>query len=345
MSVESILHPAQATKRNLREFLESRGYTPCKHLWNWPRGSLHFHWFNVTDNLSFDGVEATIFRPSEDPHKLGTCEWALHTRTRSSGSRADKVEQNETIRQAKARFGGNFYNDWGARNRHSAEPPEHRDAASRGLYLAYEIVREHLIAVSTSLPPESESFAKLEAAGMGALMQSDPSRVLFNALVPFAVASLEGFFSRAFVILIRYDAAAQGYLRAQTRKIDFEDVVAISRGERTLEDVVASWYSFQNIGSIQKAFSEWLGLDFRRLLREASNRPPGSAPLDDTLSEIIRRRHRIIHELDLDFNMRRDHVVATMDDARSVIDAFIDHLEEVRGMVIRDETVFQLMDE
>ena len=126
------------------------------------------------DNLSFDGVEATIFRPSEDPHKLGACHWALHTRTRASGSRADKVEQNETIRQAKAHFGGSFYNDWGGRNRHSQEPPEHRDASSRGLYLAYQVVHQHLTAVSFSLPPENEQFARLETAGLADLARTDP---------------------------------------------------------------------------------------------------------------------------------------------------------------------------
>jgi hypothetical protein len=213
VSVESVLHPARATKKELQEFLASRGYLSSRHLWKWPRGTLHFHWFNKKDFLSFDGVEATIFRPSEDPHKLGLCEWALHTRTRASGSPADKAEQNETIRRAKARFGGNFYNDWGARNRHSQLPTEYRDASSRGLYMAYEVVRQHLSAVSFSLPPENEGFAKLHASGMQDLARADPARVLFNALLPFAVASLEGFFNQAFVILIRYDPAAQAFSR------------------------------------------------------------------------------------------------------------------------------------
>lgn len=343
MSVESTLHPARATKKELKTFLEGRGYTPTKHLWKWPRGSLHYSWFNPVDNLSFDGVEATIFRPSSDAHKLGACDWALHTRTRSSGSRADKVEQNSLIREAKARFGGNFYNDWGGRNRHSQEPTEYRDAAARGVYLAYEVVSQHLQAVGFSIPPENEGFARMPK-GWEALARNDPVRVLYNALLPFAVASLEGFFSRVFVIMIRYDPAARKHLGAQTRKIEFEDALAISRGERTIEDVVGAWFSFQNLNSLQKAFSDWLGLDFRKVLRDALPNEAGHDPLDEVLDALIRRRHLIVHELDLDFDLRRSDVVDAMANAGAIIDAFVDYLEGQRGMVIRDETILKLAD-
>jgi hypothetical protein len=145
------------------------------------------------------------------------------------------------------------------------------------------------------------------------------------------------------VILIRHDKAAREHFGRQTRKVEFEEALAVSRGERTLEEVVASWYSFQNIASLQKAFSEWLGLDFRKILRDAS--AAGDQPLDEVLAEIIQRRHRIIHQLDLDFDVRRDHVAATMRSANAIIDAFVDHLETACGMVIRDATVLRLMGE
>lgn len=270
MSVEVILHPKQAAKRQLKEFLEQRGYVSCGHLWKWSRGSLHFHWFNSEDYLSFDGVEATIFRPKEDRHQLGPCRWALHTRTRLSGSPADKAFQTETIRQARALFGGNFYNDWAGRNRYTPARKEHRDPASRGLFLAYEGIRQQLSAVEISLPPEHEGLAKLHAAGYEALARLDPARILYNALVPFAVASLERFLSESFSILVKYDTGAQAYLTKQTRKVDFDDCIAVAKGTTTLEALVTSWYSFQNLASIQKAFSEWLGIDFRKVMRERS---------------------------------------------------------------------------
>ncbi|WP_217574770.1 hypothetical protein [Mesorhizobium sp. GbtcB19] len=339
MSVEATLHPRQATKKELTSFLKSLGYLPTKHLWDWPKGTVHFHWFNSTDYLSYDGVEATVYPCSEDPLDLGPCDWALHTRTRASGSRADKVFQNETIRRARALFGGNFYNDWGGRNRYSHERSEPRDAASRGLFQAYEVVTQHLKATMFALPEENQTMAKLsEDASLATLARADPARVLYNALVPFAIASLEGFLSRVFFILIRYSDRAQALLRTQEKKIDFQDGLAIAEGRKTLEDVVTGWYSFQNVSSIQKAFSEWLGIDFRKILREVKNRKGKAKNLDETFAAMIAFRHRVIHNLELDLDLRRSDLQNTMADASRIIDALVTYLEIHHGKVIRDET-------
>lgn len=334
MSIEATSHPALATKKQLKDYLESLGYTPCKHLWNWPKGSLTYHWYNSTDYLSYDGVEATIHPLTEDPHKLGSCDWVLHTRTRASASPADKAFQNQTIEGARAKFGGNFYNDWGARNRNPKPPIEKRDAASRGLYLSYEVVRDHLSSVKFSIP--SETMLDLANSSLRDMAKMDPSRVLYNALVPFAVASLEGFLADAFKILIKYDAGAQTYMRTQTRKVDFEDAIEISNQRRTLEDVVASWYSFQNIASIQKAFSEWLSIDFRAIMRGAFTKRSATFNLDDALTKIVALRHAVIHGLALDLDMRKDGIEHLFDDTQSIIDAFLDHIEVSRGVKIRD---------
>jgi hypothetical protein len=336
VSIEATLHPRGASRKQLKDFLLCLGYRPCGSLWSWPKGSLTFHWFESRDFQSFDGVEATIYPPSEDPHRLGPCQWALHTRTRSSGSPADKVFQNQTIRQARGLFGGSFYNDWAGKNRYSTPPREVRTPASRGLYLAYETVQDHLKAVRYALPGETEGLSRLEGTELADLAQVDPARVLYNALVPFALASLEGFFSRAFVILVTYDASAQAYLAKQSRKIDFEDAAAIARRETSLEAIVAGWYSFQNLPSLQKAYSEWLGLDVRGVLATAKLRRKEVRNLDEAFAALIAFRHRVIHSFELDFRLRREPVLKILEDAQSIIDAFVEHLEQAHGYVIRD---------
>ncbi len=344
MSVEATLHPANATKKQLKDFLLSRGFKQCGSFWSWPKGSLTFQWFNATDFLSFDGVEATIFPSEDDTHGLGPCEWALHTRTRASGSRADKVFQNDTIRKARSIFGGNFYNDWGGggRNRYSTERPEHRNAPSRGLYAAHERVTGHLQGVLFALPAELEAMSKLaEVPQLAEMARNDPMRVLYNALVPFAVASIEGFLSEAFVILIRYSPKAQALVLKQDKKVGFDDAIAISKGQRSIEDVIASWYSFQNVGSIQKAYDEWLGIDFRKVLRAATATATGKKgrTLDDALADLIAFRHRVIHSFDLDYDLRRTDIARILKEAQQVIEALIGHLESTHGMLILDDTV------
>jgi hypothetical protein len=95
--------------------------------------------------------------------------------------------------------------------------------------------------------------------------------------------------------LLRYDLKAQEKIAQQSRKVDFEDVIAIKNGTRTIEDIIADWYSFQNITSIHRAFSEWFGIDVWTILRKRKRLGNKIAVLEDRLNYIIDFRHGIIH--------------------------------------------------
>lgn len=337
MSTEITLHPPNAKRDDLVALLEGLGFKPVNHLWNWPTGSLCYYWFEDADYQSFDGVEATIFPPSaEEQQKLGKCGWAIHTRTCASASHADKEQQNHVIRLARTRYGGVFYNDWFGKNRYTKLPPDPRDAVARGIYIAYEFVADSIRAVRFALPEPMDNLDKLSGTDLNVLATADPTRVLYNALVPFAVAALEHFFSRCFKILLHYDPKAQARLGQQTRKIDLPDVLAIQAGTKTIEDVVADWYSFQNIASIHSAFSDWFGIDFWKLLRRRKKVGKSLPILERRLDELIQVRHGIIHRLAIDRELNRKQIQEILDLALAVVDTLVDHLEVTRGHPIRD---------
>ena len=232
MSTEVILYPTDATKDQLKKHLLTLGYVSSRHLWNWPTGSIHFWWFERNDFKSFDGVEATIYQPGpEEQKKYGKCTWALHTRTRAGASVFDKEQQNHTIRTARKLFGGTFYNDWHGVNRYTPLWKEERGPAGRGIYLSYETVIQNIGAVQFSLPQPTFSLAK-DNKMAESLSRHDPVRVLYNALVPFAVSALEHFFGQTFRILLQYDPNAHKRLQEVTRKIEVKDVLAISKGRQ-----------------------------------------------------------------------------------------------------------------
>lgn len=338
MSIEITLYTKSKRRDNIHRLLKGLGYQPSGHLWDWPPGSMHFFWFEDKDFLSYDGVGATIYKPSSDEFALGSCEWALHTRTRSSASPADKDHQDETIRAIRAELGGNFYNDWHGRNRYTHCGPDGRDAVARGLFLAYEGIRDRLRSIQFATPqpsPELEKLAKNKK--LAPLATIDPTRVLYNALVPFAVALLEAFFSRSFKILMRYDSKAQEKLAQQSRKIDMEDVIAIRNGIKSLEDVVADWYSFQNLDSIHKAFSEWLRIDFWSTTRSGKKTRVGNkiAFLEERLNYIIEFRHGIIHRMEVNTGLDKKQIDNIFSATMAVIDTFVDYIEKTRGKIVR----------
>lgn len=337
MSIEIILYPKNATKRAICAYLKPLNYYECSHLWSWPSGSRHFHWFSEIEFESFDGVEATVFPlKGEEKTKHPDCTWALHTRTRASASVADKMYQNETIRNCRKKFGGSFYNDWYGTNRYTPHRIDSRDAVSRGIYLSYEQVSQQISAVRFTLPESNRSFENLIGTPAEDLARADPARVLYNALVPFAVAALEHFFSQCFRIMLANDPNAQEKLSNLNRKVDIVDALAIQRGEKRIEYVVSSWYSFQSINGIHNAFNEWFNLDFWKIIRrrrKVGNRLPF---VETQLQQLIEFRHGLVHRFNIDLELNRESILEILDLVMVIIDEFVDFLEKSKELSIRD---------
>ena len=337
MSIEVVLYPDCVDKDTLCRYLRAFNFEPCDHLWDWPKGSQHFHWFESDNFRSFDGVEATVY-PTRDKERedYPQSTWALHTRTRTSASASDKEQQNDVIRSARKQFGGCFVNDCYGKNRYTPITSDPRDSVARGIYLSYEHVRTKISAVKLTLPKPHESFENLIETDLKVLSQLDQTRVLYNALVPFALAAVEHFFSQSFKILLKYDENAQTCLLKHHRKLEIGDVVAIRDGFKTLEDVVASWYSFQSIASIHAAYKEWLNIDFWAILRRRRKVGIRLPVLERQLDHLIEFRHGVVHRFDIDSEFRKEQIEEILDLVMVIIDEFVIHLEKVRGVPIRD---------
>ena len=276
---------------------------------------------------------------AEEKVEYPRSDWALHTRTRSSASEGDRKQQNEVIRSARRNFGGSFVNDWCGKNRYTPIEPDPRDAVARGIYLSYEYVSSKISAIKYALPEPNATLENFTDTELEPLAAADPARVLYNALVPFAVASLEHFFSNSFKILLKYDRKAQERLLGYGRKVEIADVVAVRDGSKTLEEIAADWYSFQNISSIHRAFQDWLDIDVWSVLRKRRKIGSRLASLELELNDLIKFRHGIVHGLDINLELRRDRSEEIFDLVMVIINEFTGHLEMIRGIPIRDETI------
>ncbi len=104
----------------------------------------------------------------------------------------------------------------------------------------------------------------------------------------------------------------------------------------SIEDVVVGWYNFQNLDSIQRAFGDWFGIDFRATLRQRRRIGQRVIALDEELGKMIEARHGVIHRLHIDRGLRKHGISELLDTAMAVVDAFVDHLESHRSMRVRD---------
>jgi len=345
MSIEIWQFPKAATKDELVHLLESLGYSKGENLfWPGPPGTTSLFWAEPRDFISTSGVDASVFPLDAQGKKAWTStnDWALRTRTSIWASSFDKDFQNKTVRKVRQAFGGRFYNDHHGHNRYIVIQSVKSTPASRGIYGVLSRVTGELEALEHALPqemiktlatPKGIITDATDATGILQLTkQFDPNRVLLNGLVPFLVAAIEHFFRECFEILLKYDSRARAILEDQNRKVSFAEASALVRGDLTIERVASSWYSFQNLDSVQKAFKEVFGVDVWKAIRRRKKIGRKMPILCDALTNLIGARHGVVHHFTLDRSLDRNEFLDLLHLVRALIAIMGTELERKLGV-------------
>lgn len=241
MSIEIWQFPKVATKDQLVALLLELGYARSENRFGWPgpSGTVHFISQEPEDSKSISGVDASVF-PLNDKDKEAwntAADWAVRTRTSLSATSFDREFQNHTVRRIRKAFGGTFYNDHFGYNRYNVVLREQSTPASRGVYGVLTRLLEELDSLEYALPeamakslqtPQGEITEELDQSGiLRFVRQFDPSRVIYNGLIPFLVAVIEHYFRECFEIILKYDSSAVARLDEQNRRISIAEAKAI----------------------------------------------------------------------------------------------------------------------
>lgn len=350
MSIEIWQFPRTATREELVDLLKSLGYKRGENLFfPGPPGTLSFFWSEPRDFLSTSGVDASVFPLDAEGKEAWKTQndWALRTRTSISASSFDQKFQNDTVRAVRKAFGGRFYNDHFGHNRYNDIPPDKSTPPSRGVSGTLSRVLQDLNSLAHVLP--EESFKVLgtpqgditdENDRTGILKftkQFDPSRVLYNALLPFLVAAIEHIFRETFEILVKYDEEAQAVLESQSRKVSFADAAALARGELALEQIASDGYSFQNLDSIQRAYKDVLSIDIWKAIRKRRKVRKKRPMLSEALEDLIGARHGVVHKFVLNRQLDRDSFLHLLELVRTLIDVVAHEVQSKLGVPIEVE--------
>ena len=354
MGRDLTLYPKKATKRELKLYLEGLRFRRCSHLWDWPAGTLNYCWFDDQDFKSIDGVSADVYPVSGEETAISGNPWALHVRNLYSASWYDVKMLNDVLRGARKQFGGTIKGDYGT-NKYAPLWEDDSTPISRGVAMIYEHVSQEISAVKYALPEASTSTTPITVVVGGfdsaslppAFMKFkqseekdkrtrdivevtgglDPIRVLYNGLVPFAVAMFEYFFSRVFRVLITCDDLACKKKQSHSAKVDFFALLEVSGGQRSIEDVIASSYTFQNLSQLNKAYKEWLNIDVRSILYKRARIGQTVTFLEHRIGEIIQYRHGIVHRFEIDKSLTREGYLEILAAIEKAMAEFIKFLE------------------
>jgi len=345
MSIEIWQFPKSATKEQLTTSLLELGYLQSENLfWGGPPGTISFFWEEPEDFKSTSGVIASIFPLDAEGKNTWNVEndWALRTRTSMWATSIDQEFQNHTVRYIRKAFGGSFYNDHFGHNRYNVIERKESTPTSRGIYGVLTKLLGELDALEHALPqemvktlmtPEGEITDETDHSGiLQFTKQLDPSRVVYNALVPFLVAVIEHYFRECFEIMLKYDSSAMAKLEAQNRKTSFAEAAAIARGDLTIEQVASSWYSFQNINSIQNAFKDVFGINVWKVLRRRKKIRDKLPLMFTSLENLIASRHGVIHHFAIDRDLDRDGFLDLLHFVRMLLRLVSEEIEQKLGV-------------
>lgn len=331
MGRDLTLYPKKASKQDLRDHLVGMGFVKCDHWWDWPKGTLNFSWFDEEDFNSIDGVSADVYPVSGEELEVTGNPWALHVRNVYSASWHDVNKLNKVLKSARRKFGGTIKGDYGT-NRYAPLWEDTSTPLSRGLSSVVQHVEGEISAVRHALP-EPTFHNPAISTGKGAEFieftnSMDPSRVIYNGLVPFAVAAFEYFFSRSFEILLRYDEGAQTKLQSHQQKVKFEDLLQVKSGGKTVEMLIAENYTFQNLDQLNKAYKDWVGIDVRAVLYKKRKIGASIGYLENRVAEIIQYRHGVVHHLAIDRSLKKQDYLHILTAIELAIGEFISHIEK-----------------
>jgi hypothetical protein len=108
----------------------------------------------------------------------------------------------------------------------------------------------------------------------------------------------------------------------------------VSAKQRTVEDVIADTYTFQNLGQLNKAYKEWLNIDVRKLMFKKKLIGSKMSFLENRLQDIIEYRHGVVHHFVLDRSLTKEGYIAILDAVEAAITEFIEFLEKKYNVTI-----------
>lgn len=193
-----------------------------------------FYCGNDTEYKYFSGVK--VWKCDEDENEV-----MYWIRTQAFASGYDIKKQNDTIRYLKKYCQAYFESDMG-KNRYFEEGRLVKGAES-GCYFAIQNLDNHFSLLCHSLskyPDDMEAEIYMGELGGG----PTPSCFNANVYLSYLCSLIEEFFRATYIALLKYSDKKEKILNM---KFSPYDMVDISEGMKTVEEVYARTLSFQNI--------------------------------------------------------------------------------------------------
>lgn len=244
-----------------------------------------FYCGNDDEYKLFTGVHIWLCDESEE-------ERVYRVRSQIFATGYDLQKMNETLRSLKQYCAASFESDYG-KNRYFPKNNLIKGAES-GCYFAAERLFNNFSILKYALSKYPSD--NIEADKKTCQLYVKPSIFNANVYSTYLCSLIEEYFKTTYIALLKYSTKKEKILNV---KFSPYDMVDISNGEKTVEEVFASTLSFQNIHKICFNFH---ALDNRLDIGQALKKPYHNRKknLYEQVNDILGRRHGVIHRLEID---------------------------------------------
>lgn len=277
-----------------------------------------YFWFDEKENTSLSGCYLYYQLPSKAQASKSPIKLTLTSATYGVFSYEDLEMQNRVILELQKVFGGEIYN-----------PTLKNSSIYKNTLTKLKPIEKKLGLTFYTFQKKLKSFDYLFQKEE---LENEDNLEIQSLLIPFLVSLLESFFYEFYISYLeaKPELLEKILIEKGRLKLNYFDLKNLLEKEKSLAEMLAEYYNFQNLYSLNYAFRELLNLE---LLDRWSKKKNDSKSYLEDIKNLISQRHKIIHNLFSDDNSTPKNILDYKQTLILIITDFIS-LVEKKGLRI-----------
>lgn len=280
-----------ATKTAIEEVIYPLGFKPVDE----SSKELYYYYFQEENYESVRGVQLSVSKadPKDREIPRGT-HTIFMARTAAFRCYEDIEMQNNVIRKLRSVFGGSVYNDDEERYAYVENDVTRLSPAEKRcgfVYLNFHDNIERATWAASELDPNYEKRKQLDEE----LSSLDKGLIVNNLIAVHLVSVLETFLKDLFIAYIEMHPDLQQKIFDRQSKVDYQTLRALLEEEKSLAEVEADYYTFQNLKSANLAYSTFLQINLFEIWDRKKKISKRFYKIRDVIEELLELRHKIVH--------------------------------------------------
>lgn len=270
---------------------------------------ISYRWFHREHYESLRGAWLFIYQGAdldEEDLPKGTLT-LFHSYSNVGRSYEDLEAQNEVLRALRKAFGGSVFDPQESKCAYLVNNEPRFTPAEKACGLAYFNFQNNVGRASLLIERVGERAVRLGEL-IPAMLTLDSAILRNNTIVPFLVATLEAFLKELFVAYLDMHPSVQERIYEKKSKLEYAQLRQLLSGDRTLAELEADDYVFQNLDSANAAYKRYLDIDIYTVLNTRKQYRKRNLFVRDVIREMLDLRHKIIHTAYIDVTLNEDKV-------------------------------------